>query len=166
MNDTIPYISQKAVARVKEPLNPPACCRYCKGPVKLVNNRAVYGREFGRWPYVYLCEDANCGAYVGVHPKTDIPLGTLADRELRKLRVMAKNHFKDLLAIKDWNRGRGYKWLAENMQIPARECHFGWFDKEQCRTAAALLSAEVAEDDDTWPLEFDESTSLRLQDTF
>src|SRR5574337_856173 len=68
----------EAVARVKSgPLNAPGICRYCKGEVKLVNNAEFYkGREYG-WPLAYYC--SSCGARVGCHPGTDIPLGSLAD---------------------------------------------------------------------------------------
>ncbi len=40
------------------------------------------------WPWVYICE--GCGSYVGMHPFTDIPLGTLADAATREARKECK----------------------------------------------------------------------------
>src|SRR5690606_31465936 len=79
----LPYISRQALHRVKDWMPPPSCCPYCGGPVRLVKNCEIYrGRAYGAWPYAYWCQP--CDAFVGLHPETDLPLGTLADRELRE----------------------------------------------------------------------------------
>jgi len=142
----LPYVSRKALRRVKNPLPVPTKCRYCGGKVELVNHREIYdGREFGGWPYAYWCRP--CDAYVGLHPDTDIPLGTLANAELREARRLEKHWFERL-----WRRGAGdwkeqrtaaYGWLAAQMGIEVGQCHFAWFDLEQCRIAGALCQARL-----------------------
>ena len=45
--------SRRATARVKNPLPAPTTCPYDGGPVEIVNNSAIYGREYGEWPWAF-----------------------------------------------------------------------------------------------------------------
>lgn len=142
--------SSSATARVKNPLPAPTICRFCSGSVRIAGHAEIYGgREFGDWPYVYLCD--SCEAYVGLHPFTAIPLGTLADEPTRKARKECKPYFERLFNRKlkvsgltvpqrfaTMDRSEAYRWLANQMQIPIGECHFGWFDIEQCNRARGI----------------------------
>lgn len=132
-------VSENAVNRVKNPLPIPTSCRFCDGAVELVSNSEIYnGIEYGKWPYAYLCR--NCDAYVGLHPNTAIPLGTLADADTRKARKECKPAFIALYrgpsAI--FGRSEAYRWLADKLGIPVNACHWGWFDSNQCQRAAAI----------------------------
>ena len=141
----LPFVSRRALKRVKNPLPIPETCRYCgpKTPVFIGHHEEVYGygRSYGDWPYVYLCE--NCGAYVGLHPATDIPLGTLADAELRQARKENKGAFMALIKGYVMSRTEAYQWLADRLGIPVSECHWGWFDLEQCRRAGEICRAHL-----------------------
>lgn len=137
----LPYVSRRALARVKNPIPAPTCCPYCSGPVELVNNSAIYRREYGDWPYAYLCRP--CDAYVGLHPDTDIPLGTLANADLRKARKDSKTLFHAWMDANGLSRKAAYQWLAEHLGISVGECHFGWFDVERCSAAARLFTIEA-----------------------
>ena len=139
----LPFISRKALKRVKNPLPAPATCRYCgpSTPVFLGHHDEIYGRAYGEWPYLYLCE--NCEAYVGLHPFTDIPLGTLANAELRQARKTNKAKFIALQRAKSWSRSRAYQWLADHMGIKVEECHWGWFEVEQCERAGEICNLEL-----------------------
>ena len=125
--------SKKATARVKDPLAAPSHCHLCSGEVRIATHQEVYGRDFSKWPYLYLCEA--CGAYVGLHPFTAIPLGTLADKNTRDARKKCKVPFESIWKSGLMTRTQAYYWLASAMGIPARECHFGWFSAEQCHAA-------------------------------
>lgn len=140
----LPHVSRRALARVKNPLPVPTTCRYCAGQVELVNNSQIYGREYGDWPFAYRCED--CKSYVGLHPDTDIPLGTLATAQLRKDRNTSKDMFHKLKAKRGFTRSLAYEWLANKMGIRVGECHFGWFDQEQCALALRVCSEGLAAD--------------------
>lgn len=137
----LPYISRRALQRVRNALPPPTACPYCQGSVALVNNRHIYGRECGDWPYAYHC--APCDALVGLHPDTDIPLGTMANHELRAARVTNKRHFHNFMAKMGFTRSSAYLWLARSMGIDREECHFGWFDLEACKRAGDICKRHL-----------------------
>lgn len=130
--------SKKATARVKNPLPAPVVCRFCGGGVAIKTHQEVYGRAYGDWPYMYHC--GGCGAYVGLHPFTAIPLGTLADRATREARKRCKPAFEALWQKGNMSRNQAYEWLAQRLGIPVDECHFGWFDVEQCLRAQKICS--------------------------
>lgn len=133
-------VRASAFKRVLNPLPVPKVCPYCDGDVHAVNNSAIYrGQSYGRWPYIYLCED--CRAYVGMHPETNIPLGTLADAVLREARKVSKNLFQTKLMEPPSNmtRTEAYTWLAARMNITAGNCHFAWFDVKQCEQVISIL---------------------------
>lgn len=135
-----PHISKHAVSRVKDKVPVPTRCRYCGSDVTLVDNKIIYGKSFHSWPYAYLCQGKGCGAYVGVHPNTAVPLGTLADKPLRMARKRTKGRFIALMKEKSWPRKRAYAWLASQLHIPVRDCHFGWFEKDMLdKVATAVL---------------------------
>lgn len=139
----LPFISRKALRRVRDRLEPPAKCNLCNSPrVALVRHETVYGRAYGDWPFLYACRD--CGAYVGLHKFTDIPLGTLADKTLREARQTSKMAFHKLVELKFLtSRTAGYKWLAGKMKIPPKVCHFGFFSQEQCASAWQIILEEL-----------------------
>ena len=139
----LPHVSRRALARVKNPLPVPTSCPYCAGTVSLLINSAIYRREYGEWPYAYLCRP--CDAYVGLHPETDIPLGTLANSELRVARQSSKALFHSMMEACGLSRAEAYIWLAGKMGIPVGECHFGWFGLDRCAQArVALVDAAMA----------------------
>jgi hypothetical protein len=144
--DPLPYISRKALARVTDRLEPPTRCDYCQGEVELASNARLYGgTEYGKWPYVYLC--TGCGASVGLHPHTDLPLGTLADAETKAARKAGKAWFMRWLDRrmegrdrKDYSRIRKgcYMELAMALEIPVEECHWAMFSAERARRAGQV----------------------------
>lgn len=138
----LPVVSRHALRRVKDWMPPPTCCPYCNGPVRLVNNSEIYrGREYGDWPYAYWCQP--CDAMVGLHPATDLPLGTMADKELRDARKEAKSLWQRVSSIEGMSRNQAYEWLAKKMGIPKQECHFGHFDLERCEIAYSVCDKHI-----------------------
>lgn len=136
----LPHVSRRALKRVNDPIAIPTTCRYCGGHVELVENSVIYnGRTFGDWPYAYLCDD--CRAYVGLHPDTDLPLGTLADKPTRDARNACKKTFEFIWRDKHMSRKQAYAWLAGKLGISVAECHFGLFEPEQCRAAEVFSTA-------------------------
>lgn len=134
--------SRKATARVKNPLPAPTICQHCGASVKLVSNAEIYGRPYGEWPWAFLCE--GCRAYVGLHPFTGIPLGTLADGPTREARKRAKAAFNPIWQRGDMTRSGAYEWLARRMGIAnAEECHIGWFNAEQCERVVKFCRSRL-----------------------
>ncbi|MNF67309.1 hypothetical protein D3C84_491190 [compost metagenome] len=138
----LPHISRRALKRVKNPLPTPTVCRYCAGQVELVNNSAIYRREYGDWPFAYRCSD--CDAYVGLHPDTDVPLGTLANPQLRAARNKSKAAFHARMKKMGLSRTLAYQWLAGRMGISIDQCHFGWFELEACAIAERFSTEPVS----------------------
>jgi hypothetical protein len=89
----------------------------------------------------------NCKARVGCHPGTTNPLGSPANAELRRARMMLHNQRLDPLwknaPLQYGNHGRrralAYKFLAHRMGIRGDDCHTGMFSLEQCRSAWRAL---------------------------
>lgn len=134
--------SRTAMLRVKDPLPVPEVCNVCSEPaVRLGTHIELYGKEYGEWPYVYLCEC--CGSYVGIHLFTNIPLGTLADAKTRSYRKTCKESFERLRKMGDADRNKAYAWLAYSMNIPVSQCHFGMFTVAQCEQARNLCTAQI-----------------------
>jgi len=110
----------------------PTICRYCGSPVVYTSNAEIYGREYGNGK-CYLCR--NCRAFVGTHPGTDIPLGTLADSELREYRKEAHYWFDQIWKgpTRQMTRYKAYGWLAHKIGLSREETHMAMFEKEQCQ---------------------------------
>ena len=129
--------SRRAIKRVTNPLPSPTECQYCGGKVEVVKNSEIYGREYGEWPWAYLCR--GCKAYVGMHPFTGIPLGTLADALTREARKQAKDAFNPLWQSGGMTRSEAYAWLAAQLGITAGACHVGWFDIATCERVVEII---------------------------
>lgn len=143
----LPHVSRRALKRVKNPLPLPDECPYCEGTPRIVSNAEIYGREYGEWPYTVLCD--GCGAYVGLHPHTDVPLGTLADRNLREARKKGKGWFMKLQRKRGMSRNSAYQWLSDQLGIGIEECHWAWFDEQQCNRAEGVC-IQALRDDHRW----------------
>jgi hypothetical protein len=143
-----PKVDPKAIKRVANPLPVPAMCPHCAGRIRLMSNAVIYnGKEYGKWPYTYICQKAGCRAYVGCHPNTFIPLGTLATAPMRDARKKAKAAFNPLWESGQMTRSQAYTWLATQLGIKNKEeCHIGWFDVEQCRRVVQVCNQHMAEE--------------------
>lgn len=127
-------------------------CPYCGDNAVLQSSTAVYGngRDFGD---LYVCANyPRCDAYVGVHKGTDKPLGRLANAELREWKKRAHAAFDGLWrrkmsvhgCAKKKARGKGYRWLSEQMGIDEKRCHIGMFDVEQCQQVVEICKPYTA----------------------
>lgn len=115
------------------------CCSICGGPVSFVTNSVVYGADVGDDPHIYLCDDEKCCAYVGVHPGTDQPLGTMADEATRRARQVAHAAFDQVWKSGKMRRRDAYEWLTRKMEMTMDECHIGKFTVEQCQKVVNII---------------------------
>ena len=122
----------------------PTICRYCGSPVVYTSNAEIYGREYGDGK-CYLCR--NCRSFVGVHPGTDIPLGTLANEELRRYRKAAHFWFDKIWkkTTRIMTRDKAYKWLSKEIGLPKEQTHIGMFEKEQCEKVMEISQKKLQE---------------------
>ena len=106
-------------------------CPYCGGTAILRDASFVYGeKSYGG--KVYVCSNyPRCDAYVGVHPGTRIPKGTLADQELRKKRMLA-HQILTRSAEGNLKPSRRYHWLADKFCLSDEQAHIGMFGNYMC----------------------------------
>jgi hypothetical protein len=120
-------------------------CPYCGlAAVWYADSALLYhGRDYGP---AWVCPP--CGAWVGVHKGTDKPLGRLADAELRRAKMAAHAAFDPLWQARQHRsglsqghaRGKGYKWLAGELGLAAKDCHIGMLDVETCHRVVAICA--------------------------
>lgn len=117
-----------------------APCPYCGQMPKLMNGEAVYPHrpDLKDKPF-WVCWP--CQAWCGCHPKTQAPLGTVANAALRKLR----SRVHELLdpkwrGKKKGDRSKVYKDLRQALGISKNDCHVGKFTEELCQRAISILS--------------------------
>lgn len=112
-------------------------CPYCGQPAEWVENREIYGRNYGRSYMAYLCRD--CNAYVGCHRNTRKPLGTLANFEPRELRKRAHAHIDPVWKGGALSRKEVYARLSAHF---GERVHIGQSDIERC---LQILDIDVSE---------------------
>ncbi len=122
------------MGKIKDALPAPTACDNCNSKnIKLTTNDAVYGRQFGDWPWCYFCID--CRAAVGCHKDTNIPLGKMGDKATRQLRLKAHEVFDKIWQERLLSREGAYRWLATCLRIELPNCHMSWLDKNQLEQA-------------------------------
>ncbi|MGN1370618.1 MAG: DUF3268 family zinc-finger domain-containing protein [Aristaeellaceae bacterium] len=110
-------------------------CDYCGSRAQYVDSKVIYGRSYGM---IYLCKP--CDAYVGVHRGTDVPLGRLANAELRKWKCAAHDAFDPIWKNKRMTRNAAYLWLSDQLGIPSKQTHIGMFDVPTCKKVVQICN--------------------------
>lgn len=111
-------------------------CTYCGRPAEWVENKEVYGRNFGTSYMIWLCRP--CDAYVGCHQNSRRPKGSFANRPLRQARRAAHAVIDPLWQSHRYKRRTVYIRLKEAF---GREIHVGESDEKQC--AEIIKTAEL-----------------------
>jgi len=87
-------------------------CPFCGGKVEWVENKQIYGKNYGKSYMIWLCKP--CDAYVGCHNNTEKPLGTLANKETREARKKAHAVFDPLWVSGRMSRKKAYRFLSDS----------------------------------------------------
>lgn len=110
----------------------PIRCPYCGGTAVLRDASYVYGGESGH-KHLYVCQHyPECNAYVGVHEGTLIPLGTLADSELRNKRIRAHQTFDRIWKNGILTKKNAYRWMQDIFCLTEQQAHIGCFSGYMC----------------------------------
>jgi ssDNA-binding Zn-finger/Zn-ribbon topoisomerase 1 len=117
----------------KKGMNPSGMrCQYCGGTVVLRSADGIY-HDNSRNTMLYVCSNyPQCDAYVRTHPGTTIPVGTLANHELRTLRNRAHHYFDQLYSSGRMSKQDAYLWLADLLQVPLSKAHIGFLGEYYC----------------------------------
>ena len=107
----------------------PRCDKCCKQAV-LTTGAMLYPNRYDlAEKSFWICSE--CGAYVGCHPGTVTPLGSLAGKRTRLARMMAHRAFdvfwKDRGGV---SRGRAYRLLAAKLGL--EHIHIGQSGYKRC----------------------------------
>lgn len=120
----------------------PLTCDCCDSEdVELTTNDRIYGKQYGEWPYIYLCLE--CDAAVGCHPLTYNPLGKLASPETRALRKAAHQSFDTLWRQGLMTRTDAYEWLASALRLKPDECHISMLSDSDLQKTEILSEGKV-----------------------
>ena len=94
--------------------SPVIICPYCQKEANWCENKVIYGKNYGKSFMCYYCD--NCDAYVGCHQNTKTPLGTMANKELRSLRIKVHAKIDPLWKSGKMTRKEVYK-MIDNIHI-------------------------------------------------
>lgn len=113
---------------------PTVKCPYCGARAVRRPASAVYGaaaRDPGA--YLYVCARYPiCDAYVAAHQKTGLPMGTLANGNLRHKRIEAHRAFNRLWRDGYMDKWQAYKWLQAKLGLSERQAHIAMFSEYMC----------------------------------
>lgn len=112
-------------------------CPYCNKEARWCENKAIYGRNYGKSYMCYYCKD--CDAYVGCHQNTKTPLGTMANAELRKWRKKVHAVIDPLWQSRTMTRKEVYTMLFRRF---GEEVHVGQSDIVRCREIINFIENE------------------------
>lgn len=104
-------------------------CPFCNKPAKWVENKAIYGRNYGKSYMVWWCRP--CDAYVGCHNNSQRPLGTMANFKTRKFRKMAHAVFDPIWKNKGRKNSRDLTY-SRISKVFGYQVHIGESNVEQC----------------------------------
>ena len=108
-------------------------CPYCGAPVIFRSADGIY-RDNSRQAMLYVCSRyPKCDAYVRVHPGTNIPVGELANHDLRTLRRTAHDYFDRLHQNGLMSKQDAYRWLATLISTPMSQAHIGYLGEYYCK---------------------------------
>ncbi len=108
-------------------------CPYCGSTVVYRSADGIY-RDNSKDTMLYVCSHyPECDSYVRVHAGTNIPVGSLANHELRTLRRTAHQYFDKLYLSGYMSKQDAYQWLADIIQAPMSEAHIGHLSEYYCK---------------------------------
>lgn len=143
------------IMRVGRPIPalPQPMCDYCGKPAVLVrygDTDYPYRADHGR---VWIC--VSCAAWIGVYANSrrHVPLGRLANAELRQAKADLREALEPLVAAKMRRdgcnvfeaRAKGLRWLGAALGIEPDACSLHALDLDQCRQARQRLDAFLAD---------------------
>jgi len=121
-------------------------CPYCDQQAEWVENKEVYGRNYGKSYMIWLCRP--CDAYVGCHNNTQQAFGSMADKATRDARMKAHAAVDPIWKSGKAYKGTVYKLLSKKLGYSV---HMGNASTKECeeiiKTAALLFPLSVSGED-------------------
>lgn len=116
-------------------------CPYC-GAQAFLRPASIVRRQTHPGEEVYACARYPvCNAYVSAHRESHLPMGTLANKELREKRRQAHIALNRLWEQGLMSRKEAYRWLQVQLGLPESEAHIGRFSEYRCEQVIALCNS-------------------------
>ena len=116
-------------------------CPYCGAKATLRPMRAVYGEHAKADGYLYVCDRyPKCDSYVAAHQRTKLPMGTLANGELRNKRIQAHKAFDWIWKTGLMTKHQAYIWLQSKLGLNDRQAHIANFSNYMCDRLIAICN--------------------------
>lgn len=121
-------------------------CPYCHAHASLRPASLVYGSTpQTRGKFLYVCDRwPACNAYVSAHERTLLPMGTLANGDLRHKRILAHRALKKLQQDCHMEKWEVYIWLQAKLGLDAHQTHIGQFSEYMCEQVISLCQQAPA----------------------
>lgn len=117
-------------------------CPYCGAQAQLrpasalgKASPAYRGKQFyvcTRYPF--------CDSYVEAHASSGLPMGSLANKSLRRKRREAHIALDRLWHQGYMTKSEAYRWLQVQMGIPAEDAHIAKFSEYRCEEVVRLCN--------------------------
>lgn len=108
-------------------------CPYCGSSVVYRSADGIY-HDNSKNTMLYVCSHyPECDSYVRVHQGTNIPVGSMANHELRTLRRTAHYYFDQLYRSGYMTKQDAYQWLADLISAPISQAHIGYLGDYYCK---------------------------------
>lgn len=116
-------------------------CPYCGAKATLRPAAVVYGDRAKPDSYLYICDRyPKCDAYVGAHQRTKLPMGTLANGDLRHKRIEAHKAFDWIWKSGLMTKWQAYKWMQGKFGLSESQAHIAKFSEYMCGQLIAACS--------------------------
>lgn len=115
-------------------------CPYCGSKAIYRPASMVYGSATkDKSAHLYVCSKwPACDSYVNVHKKSRLPMGTLANGNLRHKRIMAHKALSAFQRYRGMDKWAAYLWLQINLGLSPEQTHIGMFSEEMCGKVISL----------------------------
>ncbi len=114
--------------------NIPLKCPYCGRNAELKSSVGIYKTNKYEPQMLWVCTGyPECDSYVRCQQGTTIPLGNLANGELRALRREAHKYFDALYKDGKMSREGAYRWLSDLLCKPMKEVHISCLSDYHCK---------------------------------
>ena len=115
-------------------------CPYCGAPAICRPASTVHGAStWQKGSYLYLCSRwPACDSYVAAHKKDLRPMGSLANKNLRRKRIRAHQALDELRQSRHMEKWAAYLWLQGKLKLEPDNVHIGMFSEDMCDRVIAL----------------------------
>lgn len=116
-------------------------CPYCRAKATLHPASYIFGDAARPGSFLYVCDRyPSCNSYVGAHRRTKLPMGSLADGDLRHKRIEAHKAFDWMWKSGLMTKAQAYKWMQAKLGISSSQAHIAKFSYYMCDQLIAICS--------------------------